>query len=89
MKYEYTTVSVPCNLVCQHGLNLGETLAKYIENVINEMAQDGWEYYRTDSYSMIEAPSCLGALFGHKEKMGIYNVLVFRSELDKNVSGKE
>ncbi len=89
MKYEYTTVSVPCNLVCKHGLDMGETLAKYIENVINEMMEEGWEYYRTDNYSVIEAPSCLGSLFGHKEKLGIYNVLVFRNELDENNDGEE
>lgn len=87
MQYKYTTVSVPCNLVCKNGLDLGETLAKYIKRIINEMAQKGWEYYRTDSYSMIEHPGCLGAIFGSKEKMGIYNVLIFRSKLNDNVEG--
>lgn len=85
MKYEYKTLAVPQYLGCKSGLNMGETLADYVQTKINDKTAQGWEFYRADNYTVEELPGCLGSLFGKQGKIGVYNVLVFR----KNVNEEE
>lgn len=78
--YEYKTVPVTQYLTCKKGLNLSQTLASYIQDIINEMSQEGWEYYRSDNFTICESPGCLDSLFGGKVRYGNFNILVFRRE---------
>jgi hypothetical protein len=54
------------------------TAAGYVERVINEHAQEGWEFYRADTISVTVPPGCLGQLLGQKETIIFYNILTFR-----------
>ena len=80
MLYEYKTVALSQCLVVKEGQDLGKTIATLIEKITNEMANEGWEYYRSESYVMKENLGCLSALFGKEAKERIFNVLVFRKE---------
>lgn len=80
MKYEYKMISVPKNIAIKNGRELGATLAEYVQNEVNKMADEGWEFYRADSYLVAELPGCLGALFGQNPNCETYNLLTFRKE---------
>ncbi|HIC8942091.1 TPA: DUF4177 domain-containing protein [Klebsiella aerogenes] len=55
--------------------------AVYLENVVNEMAEDGWEFQRIDSIGVQEQPGC-GSLFGGKQVGPVsYYVITFRQEV--------
>ena len=55
-----------------------ETVAGYVEQVINQHAKEGWEFFRADTISVTVPPGCLGQLLGSKETTTSYNLLVFR-----------
>ncbi len=76
--WEYETIPISQNLSCKPGLSLGATLAEYVKEIINSKAQEGWEYYKSDNYTLFQEPGCLGALFGEKARAAVYNLLVFR-----------
>ena len=80
MKYEYKVVPVPRNLATKQGKDLANTIAEYVENTINNMANDNWEFYRADEYTACEVLGCLAALTGQTGKSENYNLLVFRRE---------
>lgn len=81
MKYIYKVVSVPKSIGVKKGNNLAKTIAEYIEKIINKMAEDGWEFYRADNYSVEEMSGCIGSLLmGRTGITDNYNLLVFRKE---------
>lgn len=81
MKYEYKFVPVSQMLTKKSDdVSMGQTLANYIKEKVDKETAEGWEYYRSDNYIMHEKPGCFAALFGAKEQMGNYNLLVFRKE---------
>lgn len=80
--YQYKTVSVAQQLVCKRGLDLGETLAEYIQEQIEDMAEEGWEYYRADTFQVAETPGCLYSIFGGSVKAANFNVLIFRKDVE-------
>ncbi|MBB5295969.1 1,4-dihydroxy-2-naphthoate octaprenyltransferase [Deinococcus metallilatus] len=49
-----------------------------VQRAINDHAQSGWEFYRSDTYGVAVAPGCLGALFAAKHEYTQYGVLTFR-----------
>ena len=77
MPYEYKMIQLPPNV--EVGTGQKHTgAARYLENVVNEMAEDEWEFYRIDSIGVTERPGCLGALFGAKQEIVLYYVITFR-----------
>lgn len=46
--------------------------------MVRTHAQDGWEYYRLDSFPLIQPPGCLGALLGAGSTVVPFSVAVFR-----------
>ncbi len=78
--FEYKMISVPKNIAVNNGKDLGLALAEYVQNEVNKMSDDGWEFYRADSYSVSELPGCLSILCGQSPKSEIYNLLTFRKE---------
>ena len=63
--------------------DLGGALATTISEAINKMSENGWEYYRADTFNIAEAQGCLAALFGEKQKIETYNLLIFRRKKQK------
>lgn len=80
MAYEYKMVPLSKYLSVREGKSLSEALATLVEEIVEEMSNKGWEYYRSDSYTMQENIGCLSELFGKKAEECTYNLLVFRKE---------
>jgi len=78
--YEYKMVQVPPNISVQMKDHKGNEAAKYLEQVVNEYASEGWEFYRIDSIGVQLQPGCMGALSGKKAEERIYYVITFRME---------
>jgi len=51
-----------------------------MESVVNQMAEQGWEFYRVDSIGVQLEPGCLGALLGQKAAERAYYVITFRKQ---------
>ncbi len=82
-QWEYKVVAIPHDLALMRKFfsapkDPGETAAGYVEQVINQHAKEGWEFFRADTVSVTVPPGCLGQLFGSKETITFYNLLVFR-----------
>ena len=58
----------------------GGEAAQYLENVVNQEARQGWEFYRVDNIGVELRPGCLFALFGQKATYTNYYVVTFRRE---------
>ena len=78
--FTYKVVSVPKNIALKRGKDWGTTIAEFVEDTINKMANEGWEFYRADNYQVEELVGCLGALAGNKGTSQNFNLLVFRKE---------
>ena len=81
MKYDYAFVPVSQWLTKKtDDTSMGQALANHIKDIVQKLSNEGWEYYRSDSYTVNEKPGCLAVLFGAKEQVANYNLLVFRKE---------
>jgi len=79
--YTYKVVAIPRDVEMMRGVSgptPAERVAGYVEQVINQQAQEGWEFYRMDTVNITEKPGCLGQLLGQKEATFAYNLLIFR-----------
>ncbi len=59
----------------QHG---NQSIAKYIEQIIQRESVNGFEFYSTNQITELQQPGCMASLFGQKETVITYSVLVFR-----------
>ena len=79
MPYQYKMVQIPANISVS-GVERGREAAQYLENVVNQEARQGWEFYRVDEIGVEVRPGCLMALFGQKATYTQYYVVTFRRE---------
>ena len=81
-EWEYKVVAIPHDIAVMRKLfsvpDPVATAAGYVERVINEHAQQGWEFFHADTISVTVPPGCLGQLLGQKETTIFYNILTFR-----------
>ncbi|OBY51127.1 DUF4177 domain-containing protein [Haemophilus parainfluenzae] len=77
MAYTYKMVQVPPNIIANRK-NITTAAADYLQDVVNEWAEKGWEFWRMDDFSTEEKSGCLS---GGKETMRIYKVITFRKEI--------
>jgi hypothetical protein len=78
--YKYKMVQIPPTIVVKGREYQGQEAAHYLESLVNEMAAQGWEFYRVDTIGVLTKPGCLGQLFGAREIMREYYVVTFRRE---------
>jgi len=76
MTYEYKMVQIPRTIKVVGAA--GQEAAAYLQDLVNQMAADGWEFYRVDTVGVVVAPGCLGSLFGKQEELVHYFVVTFR-----------
>ncbi len=82
MKYDYKFVPISQWLVKKRGEDtMGQALARYIREIVENSSGDDWEYYRTDTYMIYEEPGCFASFFGAQARLANYNLLVFRREV--------
>jgi hypothetical protein len=81
---QYKMIQIPPNIKISSKKLLGNTpktnevASKYLEHVVNQEAQEGWEFQRVDTIGVAANPGCLMSLFGAKETMTYYYVITFK-----------
>lgn len=70
--YEYKVLNG--SVVAQKGKNFAQTL----EEILNSMQQDGWDFYCQSDIEQFVAPGCLFALLGKKSEVITHQTFVFR-----------
>jgi hypothetical protein len=84
MVFEYKVVSIPRSLsileknLMKKNVTGDQIVAEYLEEQVNSMARDGWEYVRSEQMSLTVNPGCLAGLIGAKAQTTTYSVAVFR-----------
>lgn len=78
MTYEYKMIQIPPNISVQAKSHKGNEAAAYLQNVVNNEATEGWEFYRVDSIGVEVQPGCLAGLFGQRSEGTTYHVITFR-----------
>ncbi|MGP1358671.1 DUF4177 domain-containing protein [Roseicyclus sp.] len=74
--YEYKVVPAPERAPKVRGLKGCPKFAHALETLMNELAQDGWEYFRAESLPDEEKKGLMGG-----KEIVTRNVLIFRREL--------
>ena len=70
--------AVPFTASTAPGADRAQAAASQFETLLSEMNEVGFEYLRMDHYSLMEAPGCLGALFGARVAVIPDDVAIFR-----------
>lgn len=82
MAYQYRMIQIPPGISIL-GAERGTEAAEYLQQLANEQAQQGWEFYRVDTVGVEVNPGCLGALLGRKAQTTEYYVVTFRKEASR------
>lgn len=77
MTYEYKMVQAAPHIIAQKK-NIQTAAADYLQELVNEYAQQGWEFFRIDDFSTEEAQGCFS---GGKTTTKIHKVITFRREV--------
>lgn len=81
MTYEYQMVQVPPAISVKSKEYTGSEAATYLQDVVNEKAVQGWEFYRVDPIGIQVQPGCLAGLLGQSVQERTYYVVTFRKEV--------
>jgi hypothetical protein len=74
----YKMVQVPQTIQLAEGTSMKGNAAAYLQELVDEYAAQGWEFYRVDPVGVFVAPGCLSALLGFTGVMRNYYVVTFR-----------
>lgn len=77
-KYAYKMVQLPQTFVLKK--DTGGEISEYLETLILNMGEKGWEFYRIDTVNVAVSPGCLASMMGAKQSMTSYNIVAFRQE---------
>lgn len=80
-KYEYRTVPAPKVLSIINETQEAAAIASF-GNLINQGAQQGWEFVSMESITTEEAPGCLAFLGGSRGRVKVHNMLVFKRKIE-------
>lgn len=81
MPYEYKMVQIPPNIVVKSKDWVGQEAAYYLQDLANEYALQGWEFFRVDTLGVVREPGCLASLFGKNAEFFQYYVVTFRRQI--------
>ncbi|WP_439239087.1 DUF4177 domain-containing protein [Lonepinella sp. BR2919] len=76
MKYEYKMIQAAPHIIAQKK-NIQTAAADYLQELVNEQAELGWEFFRIDDFSTEEAQGCFS---GGKNTSRTHKVITFRRE---------
>jgi len=65
-------------LVFDSGERTKGKAASYLEDIVNDHARKGWEFFRVDTMSKTIHPGCFGMLLGAHTVTRVYYVITFR-----------
>jgi len=77
-RFVYKMVQVPPVIKVAEGTSTKDKAAAYLEDIVNEYAGMGWEFYRVDSIGIRVMPGCLAGLLGVQPTERLYHVVCFR-----------
>ena len=78
-EYDYKCVPVPRTLFTgKVGKDPHGAAVSAYEEIIKNSARGGWELDQVDTVSSYQKPGCFSALFGKKEEMVDYKLLIFK-----------
>jgi len=81
-QYVYKCVPVPETIhTGKKGKNAHSQAVMAYQDLINESANDGWELNMIDEVTSYQEPGCLSGLFGSKDEMVTFKMLIFRKEV--------
>lgn len=80
MGYVYRMVQLPPTIAVAEKDHEGNEAAKYLQEMVNAEAANGWEFYRVDPIGVQVQPGCLGGLLGRKTVEYTHYVVSFRSQ---------
>lgn len=66
--YQYKMVQIPCSIVVKAGTEKGQEAAFYLQDLVNQMAADGWEFYRVDEIGESRDQDVWAPCFVSKQK---------------------
>ena len=75
--YEYRCVPAPMRLIVKNEKDM-ESAVRGFSDIINENANDGWEFYSMEEITCEVTGGCLATFFMKKHETVRYNMLVFR-----------
>jgi hypothetical protein len=78
MKYQYKMVQVPPSISIRSKDYKGGEAAGYLEEIVTQWSQLGWEFYRVDAIGVQIQAGCLASLFGQSAQERTYYVITFR-----------
>ncbi len=82
LQYRYKMVQIPPTLLISAKAPKTTIAATYLEKLVNEEANAGWEFYRIDTIGLKVQPGCLGAIgilfTGFVPPVESYYVVTFR-----------
>jgi hypothetical protein len=76
--YEYRMVQVPPTISVREGVSHGRKAAGYLEEVVNEHAAQGWDFFRVDTIGIWVEPGCIRSLLAVPPQLVQYYVITFR-----------
>ena len=80
MAYKYQMVQAPPAILVKSKEHTGGEAATYLQGIVNQMAEQGWEFYRVDPIGVQVQPGCLAGLLGQSVQERTYYVVTFRRE---------
>jgi hypothetical protein len=80
MGYEYKMVQIPPNIIVKSKDWQGQEAAYYLQELVDQYAAQGWEFYRVDTIGIVRKPGCLASLFGKQAEFFEYYVVTFRRQ---------
>jgi len=81
-RWVYKMVQIPPMIEITGGAAQGTVAAAFLEAVVNDDAETGWEFLRIDEIGVRVIPGCLGWLFGAPVYHLLYYVVTFRQWVD-------
>ena len=73
----YTYTVAPFMGILKSGGNAGE-VSSQLEQLINEYAAKGWEFYQLSDVNIEVKPGCIGGLLGRESDYVVYDQAIFR-----------
>lgn len=78
MRYTYKMVQVPPTILVKQKEHRGNEAAVYLQTVVSEHAEQGWEFQRVDAIGVQVQPGCLASLLGQRTSEVTYYVVTLR-----------
>ena len=76
---QYKCIPAPRELVIDKNGSHDGAIRSFAD-LINSEATDGWKFHSMENIAVTQQPGCLAALFGQKETITYFNMLVFSTD---------